>query len=171
MTKKRYIPVKKLTEERIEKLLELHDTVKPQLAVSHRRRNGVNIEKNLSVYTYQRWFNWNRHQRGFFRSCFPPELAGKAITGYFIGFPAEEGHLDLMLTWVDRIGSGTMIAYALHDNQHVWLDGRKVTVNKGEGIAFSLKVPHQVKHSTEEALWANIMVSDHIGRELLGDNY
>lgn len=155
-----YTRLPPLSKENVEALTQLYAELDPPEAVSHHRRNGVNIQNNLSVYKNTKWFWWSRKQRQLFKDNYLPAFTSKALVGYFIEFPAKRGFLDRMEAWVDASSAGVIIAYALHDNQHIWLDDKKVVLSKGEGIAFSLRRVHEVKPSKTRAVWANLMVTE-----------
>ncbi|MNF18686.1 hypothetical protein D3C80_2229140 [compost metagenome] len=46
----------------------------------------------------------------------------------------------------------------MYDGQHILINGQKVILNAGEGIAFHVSQLHEVKKSKLDALWANTMV-------------
>lgn len=155
-----YTRLPPLSKDNVAALLQLYTELDPPEAVSHHRRNGVNIQNNLSVYKNTRWFWWSRKQRQLFKDNYLSAFTNKALVGYFIEFPAKRGFLDRMEAWVDSDSAGVITAYALNDNQHIWLDGTKVVLSKGEGIAFSLRRVHEVKPSKTRAVWANLMVTE-----------
>lgn len=153
-----YRGLTRISNEDIRALKELYKELNPPYVTSHRRRNGVNIYKNLSIYKDTRWFKWSQAQRDRFRAHYPEKYHSKALVAYFIEFPKEEGFLDRMETWVGKQQKSNIIAYALNKGQHIYLNDKRVEVGQGEGIVFSLSSVHEVKPSKAGALWANVMV-------------
>lgn len=119
-------------------------------------RLGANGIERLSNYSHSRWFDWSADQRTAFKNAFGSET-DKALVGWFLKFPANTGFLDLMTYWQDKIMAGNIIAYALNDNQRIWLNDTEILVNRGEGVKFSLKIPHEVKVSNSPQNWACVM--------------
>lgn len=153
-----YYLLPNLESDKVEALKSLYAELKPPLAESFRRRRGVNTNKRLSQYRTTKWFTWNQAQRDMFRLNYPERYHSKSIVSYFIEFPKNHGFMDRMTTWVGDRHCGTIIAYALNDGQHILINDQKVTLNKGEGMVFNLKHIHEVKPSTINSLWANVMV-------------
>lgn len=122
-------------------------------------RLGANGANKLSKYSHSRWFNWNATQRSLFKSSFGSE-SQKAIVGWFLTLPADTGFLDLMTYWQDKIMAGTIIAYALDNDQRIWLNNNEIILNRGEGLEFSLRIPHEIKSSSVQQKWACIMKLD-----------
>ncbi|AEH03580.1 hypothetical protein AVT69_gp155 [Pseudomonas phage PhiPA3] len=150
-----------LTEAELETLLTLKDQVPFKIATSYKRRMGENGNKALSIYNYSKWFEWTKPQRELFKEGFSNDALDKAVQGWFLELPAGKGFLDRMTTWVDKPGSGTIIATALKD-QDILLDDKSVHLKKGEQIGFHLSTIHQIAPSKEGQLWACIMVrGDH----------
>jgi len=148
-----YKKLSKLNQESVNNLIELYDEV--QFINKNIRTGASGIEK-MSVYFYSKWKTWNRHQTSKFKNCFSQTLVDNSLIGWFLKFPSNKGFLDLMTTWVGK-DCGTVYAYALEDNQKIWLNGIEITVNKGEGIEFCLSIPHEVKLSSLEQKWACLM--------------
>jgi hypothetical protein len=144
----------KMSDVQVQTLISLKTEVNMSSAIEH---YGVNGFENISVYTVSKWYNWNRLQKKLFKECFNQEYISKALIGWFLHFPETTGLLDLIKYWEDKSIANTVIAYALSD-QEIWLDGQQVLVAKGEGIAFNLKVPHEVKARPAEHNWACLMV-------------
>lgn len=119
-------------------------------------RLGANGIEKLSRYSYSRWFDWTNDQRTTFKNSFGSD-ANTALVGWFLTFPANTGFLDLMTYWQDKTMAGNIVSYALNDNQRIWLDGTEVAVNRGEGVKFSLKIPHEIKISTVTQNWVCVM--------------
>lgn len=124
-------------------------------------RVGANGIEKLSKYSYSRWYDWTADQRAAFKHAFGAS-SNKALVGWFLIFPENTGFLDLMTYWQDKTMAGNIIAYSLNDNQRIWLDGAEITVNRGEGLKFSLKVPHEVKSSNITQNWVCIMQLDNV---------
>jgi len=143
-----------LSNEQLTTLLGLIEQIE---FTDKKKRMGVNGVNNVSVYTYSKWKSWNRNQVKEFKSMFSNPDIDRSIIGWFLKFPAEVGFLDLMTTWVGK-PCGSIIAYSLADSQVIWLNGREVTVNRGQGIKFSLSVPHEVKPVSFEQNWACLML-------------
>jgi hypothetical protein len=158
MTEFAHLP--KLEPEAVEALRALYTEFNPRFATSMRRRVGANVAENLSVYKDTRWFKWTADQRKRFKDAFAnrPSVT-KALVGYFLEFPKNDGFLDLMNTWVDAGDRAAIIvAYALKDGQNITINDEKHILNAGDGIAFRVSCLHEVKKSKLDALWANTMV-------------
>ncbi|MNF35470.1 hypothetical protein D3C81_331420 [compost metagenome] len=155
-----YTHLPKIETEAVEALRTLYTEFNPRFATAQRRRVGANTNQNLSVYKDTRWFKWSAEQRKRFKDAFnnSPHVA-RALVGYFLEFPKNSGFLDLMDTWADQgERSAIIVAYAMYDGQHILINGQKVILNAGEGIAFHVSQLHEVKKSKLDALWANTMV-------------
>jgi len=120
-------------------------------------RVGASGNNKMSIYSYSKWFAWSRIQRNEFKQAVGKELADQAMAGWFLNFPANRGFLDLMTYWQDKVMAGRVISYALAD-QDIWLNGQKITILKGEGIQFSLKIPHEIKQSSRDQAWACLLL-------------
>lgn len=120
-------------------------------------RLGSGGLQKLSNYSYSRWYDWTSEQRNTFKQLFHPADANNSVVGWFLTFPAEIGFLDTMTYWQDKLMAGTVVAYALSNNQSIYLNNECITLNKGEGIRFSLRTLHEVKSSTFEQKWACLM--------------
>ena len=143
-----------LNEEAVSQLQSLNAAV---TMTGQNRRVGANGVDHMSVYTYSKWHTWNRLQKTQFKQSFGPEV-DTAVIGWFLQFPPITGFLDLMTAWVDtKTAAGTIVAYALDNNQTIILNNTPVTVNKGEGIKFSLRVPHEIRQSPAGQKWACLM--------------
>lgn len=154
-----YTRYSKLSDESLAALDQLCTELEWKHSTSHRRRMGENGINALSEYDNTRWFTWTHEQRLRFRAAMPENQQKKALVGYYIQFAPVTGFLDRMTTWVDKpASSGTIIAYALQDNQVIYLNDEPVVVNRGEGIGFNLGTVHEVKASEQGQLWANMMV-------------
>ena len=143
-----------LTNDNLVKLESLSDSVAYNSKIQHVGEHGYD---QLSVYDTSKWYDWNRAQKQEFKSCFEYDLSNKALIGWFLKFPKTTGFLDLMNYWKDTDSAGVIIAYALEENQDIYLNGVKVVVHKGEGIAFSLRTEHEVKKKATEQKWACMM--------------
>lgn len=138
--------------------LQTFDTLVQQVSFTNNNiRLGANGTEKVSKYFYSRWFDWNNAQRISFKNCFGT-AADNALVGWFLTFPANTGFLDLMTYWQDKVMAGVVVAYALEDNQKIWLDGKELIFNKGEGLKFNLKVLHEVKNSNMQQKWACLML-------------
>jgi hypothetical protein len=148
-----YTRLETFDENTVQSLRALFETVE---FTSKNKRLGEGGSANISVYTYSKWKTWNRMQVRNFKSIFDSADVDKSIIGWFLHLPANAGFLDLMTVWVGK-SAGTVIAYALEDNQKIWLGGTEITVNKGEGIKFNLSVPHEIKKSNVNQKWSCLM--------------
>ena len=148
-----YTNLPKLNQENIDKLTELRFQV--TFTDKDKRVGSSGLEK-MSVYTYSKWKGWSRSQVATFKGALDKTLVDKALIGWFFKFPSTTGFLDLMTTWVGK-DCGIVSAFSLEDNQKIWLNGEEITLNKGEGIQFSLSVPHEVKAASFEQNWACLM--------------
>ena len=122
--------------------------------------NNIRIGKNsldkLSVYSNSKWHDWTRDQRSSFKNILSSHI-DTAVIGWFITFPANTGFLDTMDYWVDKPDSGTVVAFSLTNNNNITIAGNTVTLNKGEGIKFSLREIHEVGIASSERSWACLM--------------
>ena len=121
-------------------------------------RLGANNYGNLSKYEVSKWKGWNRTQRSAFKSYFAEEDINKAVIGYFIKFPANTGFLDEMNAWDGETVAGTIIAYSLTDNNSITIDGKIVTLQRGQGVEFSLTNTHSISTAGVERNWACLML-------------
>ena len=121
-------------------------------------RLGANKFDKLSVYKFSKWKDWSRDQRANFKSCFTSSDIDKSVIGWFLSFPANTGFLDTMNAWQDAKASGTILAYSLTENNKIIISGAEVTLNRGEGIEFSLINQHSVSISASERNWACLML-------------
>lgn len=140
--------------------LQTFDTLVQQVSFTNDNiRLGANGTEKVSKYFYSRWFDWTDTQRAEFKHCFSA-TASKPLVGWFLTFPANTGFLDLMTYWQDKVMAGVVVAYALENNQKIWLNGKEVTLDRGQGLEFSLKVLHEVKSSPIQQKWACVMQLD-----------
>jgi hypothetical protein len=121
-------------------------------------RLGANKFDKLSVYEFSKWKDWSRDQRANFKSCFTSSDVDKSVIGWFLSFPANTGFLDTMNAWQDAKASGTILAYSLTANNKITISGTEVTLNRGEGIEFSLTNEHSVSILASERNWACLML-------------
>jgi hypothetical protein len=153
-----YTRLHTLSETAVTELRELKDEVSFSDSYGARRRQGKNDANALSIYNYSKWFSWTHDQRLTIRKILPEKQTQKAKQVWFLDIPARKGFLDVMTYWVPYAHlCGKVCAYALMDNQTIYLDGNAVTLNKGEGIYFCLSQIHQIKPSKEGQLWACVM--------------
>lgn len=120
-------------------------------------RLGENGHNKRSVLTYSKWYNWNREQRSSFKGCFDASQIESAVVGWFLCFPKDIGFLDLMKTWQNQTMAGVITAYSLEADQSIILDGNRISLDRGQGINFSLKIPHEVTPCNFDQKWACLM--------------
>jgi hypothetical protein len=149
-----YKNLPKLNQENIDNLNGLRSQI--TFTDTDRRLGNSGLQK-MSVYTYSKWKSWNRTQVATFKESLNQQIVDKALIGWFLKFSANTGFLDLMTTWVGK-DCGTIAAFSLEDNQKIWLNGEEITLNKGEGIQFSLSVPHEIKPAITDQCWACLMM-------------
>jgi hypothetical protein len=149
-----YKKLANISNESVIKLEALNAIVKQSNEIQHVGVNGYN---KLSVYTTSKWYDWTRAQKQEFKNCFAPELVEQSLIGWLLTFPRTTGFLDLMDYWKDTDSAGVIVAYAL-DNNEIYLNGTRVVVHQGEGIAFSLRTEHEVKKKAIEQKWACMML-------------
>jgi hypothetical protein len=142
-----------LTSESIEILTALQHSVSMD---SRNIRLGKNGYDKLSDYEESKWTSWTRQEKSTYKAVMG-NLIDKSLIGWFLRFPENSGFLDEMDYWVNRPSAGLVVAYALKDNQKICIAGEEITVNKGEGIRFSLKEIHEVKSGQSEQIWACLM--------------
>lgn len=140
----------------LEKTNQLKDLFSSVEFTNKDRRLGNSGLDKMSIYNYSKWKSWNRHDVQKFKQAFEQNLVEKSLIGWFLEFPADTGFLDLMTTWVGK-DCGIISAFSLVDNQSIWLDGEEVNLKQGEGIEFSLSIPHEVKQSAARQQWACLM--------------
>jgi hypothetical protein len=135
------------------------DTLKSNVDfLSNSIRLGVNNYSNLSKYEVSKWKGWTRTQRSTFKSCFADEDINKAVIGYFLKFPANTGLLDDMNAWDGESVAGTIVAYSLTDNNTITIDNQVISLDRGQGVEFSLTNIHSVSTSSAERNWACLML-------------
>jgi len=149
-----YKQIPKLVDENLIKLVNLSNVVSYRDKIEHIGVNGYN---RLSVYNTSKWYDWTRQQKQEFKSCFENDFSNNAIIGWFLKFPKTIGFLDKIDYWKTTNSAGIILAYALNDEQNIYLNDEKVIVRKGEGIAFSLRNTHEVKTKATEQNWACLM--------------
>lgn len=120
------------------------------------RLGSGGIEKR-SVYTFSKWKSWNKDQRNLFKNSLPTNQIQLSVIGWFLKFPKDTGFLDEMNYWVDMKGCGTILAYALNDNQTINIAGNNVTLNAGDGVKFNLTQLHHIDKSASGQNWACLM--------------
>jgi len=123
---------------------------------SNNVRIGTNGLDKLSVYSTSKWHDWSLEQRNNFKTLLNDHMS-TAIVGWFLEFPGNTGFLDEMDYWVDKPDSGTVVAYSLVNNNSITVAGQTVTLQKGEGIKFSLKQIHKVDIASSTRSWACLM--------------
>lgn len=143
-----------LTSETVSKLSNLSDNVQYSSKIEHL---GVNGCDRPSVYISSKWYDWTRQQKQEFKICFDSAYTDAALIGWFLKYPKDTGFLDRTEYWKNTNSAGIVLAYALNDGQDIHLDDVKVPVLKGQGIAFSLRIPHEVKAKNTEQRWACLM--------------
>jgi hypothetical protein len=121
-------------------------------------RVGAGGVENMSVLQSGKWLDWTREQRATFKSALPEDQVSKAVVGSFLHIPATTGFLDAQDYWVNAKMCGTMYAYALETGQKIIINGKSVTVKKGQGIKFSLKEVHEIKGTSADQNWACLML-------------
>jgi len=144
----------KLNSEQVNALRLLKDEV---VMTNKHIRLGENGTDNMSVYNYSKWSTWNRSQKSQFKSYFPSESIEKSVIGWFLNLPPNTGFLDKMIAWRNQNHCGTVVAFAL-DDQQIYLNDQAITVESGEGIQFKLNVDHNIKPSGTDRNWACVMV-------------
>lgn len=143
----------KLSEDKIAFLENLSDRVDYR---SNNIRVGASGPSKMSVYSYSKWYDWNRNQRRDYKACFIPEVSEPAMMGWFLKFPQSTGFLDRMTYWVGNRLAANVTVFALKD-QEIILDNNIIRVPKGEGLKFNLAIPHEIKLSQTEMRWACLM--------------
>lgn len=149
-----YKKLSKLTEENTAALVSLFDEIELN---SRNIRPGANAEKRLSIYKSSRWYEWNRTQKNHFKALMPTNYVNQSVVGWYLHFPANTGFLDLMTAWQDTPVAGHIVAYAL-TSAEIIINGETVRVQAGDGIAFCLSEPHEVKPKAYEQNWACLML-------------
>jgi len=109
------------------------------------------------VYRHTNWNEWSAEKRDRFKSNFDPELVNKSVIGWFLQIPADIGNLPYNDTWVNADMAGTVYSYALQPDTQIILNGMKFVLDEGQGIKFSLKIPHEIPASQNEQNWACMM--------------
>lgn len=138
--------------------LRLHYSQVPHVqASSHRRRMGENGPLAPSVYTFSRWYTWTKAKRDDFKALWREDIIKDAMVGWHLAFPPVIGFLDRMTTWVGEIRTGSVVSYNIGGDCTILIDDRPVVVKHGEGIAFNLRMIHEIKASKAGQQWACIM--------------
>lgn len=149
-----YNRLQDLSEEAVNKLLEIKQNVTFTAATGSRRRVGKNTVEALSIYNYSKWFTWTHAQRQAFRSCVPPKQTELAKQVWYLEIPPNKGFLDVMTYWVGTGNQcGKVCVYALQP-QTIRIAGADVHLEKGEGIYFCLSEIHSISPSKTGQLWA-----------------
>lgn len=149
-----YEKLSRITNDQIQILRTLKETV--PMTDKHIRLGQHGTDK-ISIYNYSKWSLWNRVQKNNFKSIFAQEDLDKSVVGWLLNLPSNTGFLDRMIAWEGQDNCGTVVAYALED-QEIYINDAVVTVLSGEGIKFKLNQPHEIKTSSNERNWACIMV-------------
>jgi hypothetical protein len=149
-----YTKLIKLQDDKIVFLDNLSNQVNYR---SNNIRVGASGSEKMSIYSYSKWFDWNRIQRKEYKSCFDKDLLDSAMMGWFLKFPRNSGFLDLMTYWVGNKLAANVVSFALAD-QDIIINGQKITVLRGEGIKFNLGTPHEIKPSSNEMRWVCLML-------------
>lgn len=145
----------KLSSETLTELDNLKSNVH---FVSNVIRLGSGSYSNLSKYEFSKWKTWSRMQRSAFKSCFDADDINKAVIGYFLKFPANTGKLDRMNAWSGETVAGTIVAYSLSDSNSITIESQTLTLERGQGVEFSLKKIHSVSTFDIERNWACLML-------------
>jgi hypothetical protein len=149
-----YEKLDKLNDPTINKLRDLKNSVP---LANKEIRLGINRTDNLSIYKTSKWKDWSKSQRDEFKRCFNSVYVEKSVIGWFLDFPSDSGFLDLMNAWKDSSNCGTVIAYAL-DDQEIYINKLPIQIKAGEGIKFKLSVDHEIKKSSSDRSWACLML-------------
>jgi hypothetical protein len=152
-----YTKLEKLTEENINSLKTLMSSVS---FTDKKKRLGAHGLDKLSIYLYSKWHDWDRNKKQTFKSNLPLAHVEKSLIGWFLHFPETVGFLDVMDAWVGKTMAGNIVAYALEENQKIWIDNQEILLEKGEGIKFSLRYLHEIKAGNPMQNWACLMLLD-----------
>ena len=63
-----------------------------------------------------------------------------------------------MNAWSNETVAGTIVAYSLSDNNSITIESQTLTLERGQGVEFSLKNIHSVSTSDIERNWACLML-------------
>ena len=151
-----------LSEEQKNNLLTLQSQVTMVPAVSHRRRMGEHINKNLSVYNLSKYLKWTVAQRKTFKENFPANADSKAVIKWFVEYPATTGFLDRMTYWVNEPSPSWLTCYNIKGAGNIILDGKSITVPVGQGIEFSVDTVHEITPTSTGTVWACVMTCDSV---------
>lgn len=147
-----------------QKALDVLNTIStsvPFILANNRHRHiGANRGNNVSQYEFSRWYEWKRNQRNDYKTAFNPKQVERSVVGWFLKLKPNVDFLDKMTQWEGQSGFGTIVSYALQDNQAILINNRQFILNKGEGITFNVNEVHEIKPSTEGQLWACLMLPD-----------
>lgn len=110
-----------------------------------------------SQYRFSRWYEWATQDRLAFQQALPHRIERESVVGWFLHYPANQGFLDLQTHWHGAERAGTVFAWALNDEQVIHIEGERVVVPRGEGIAFNLTTRHEVKRLAHDQDWACVM--------------
>lgn len=146
-----------LSNETLETLGKLRRTVPAPTRATGRLHLGSNGVNRLSVYNVSTWFAWSRQQRQTLKQLLPSAFVDRAINGWFLEFPPEDGFLDRMTQWEGQVTTGSIVAYSLQDGQEFWIDDEPHTFDRGEGVAFPLNSVHEVLPSNDGQQWVCLL--------------
>jgi hypothetical protein len=152
----------KLPQSDIDKLIDLQLSVEMKDATSHRRRMGVNRMNRPSVYSYSRYLTWNKSQRDIFYESFPNKFVSKSIVSWFVLYPKTIGLLDRLEQWMMEKSPAWITSYNLYGSGQITMNKTDIKVEVGSGITFPLNIPHEVKESGEDSLWACVMTMNEV---------
>jgi len=131
------------------------DSIRNQIELHTNKIRVVNGKSG--AYLHSNWNEWSYEKRDMFMSCFDSDVMKKSVIGWYLNIPANVGNLPYNDSWVDAEMAGTVYAYALNDDAHILLDDVKYTLKRGQGIKFSLKIPHEIISSNIDHNWACLM--------------
>lgn len=141
----------KLTPVKIKNIIDL----KKDVELNTKR---VRVSNGIpGAYRHTNWNEWSSDKRDRFKSNFDVDLVNRSVIGWFLELPAHTGNLPYNDTWVDARMAGTVYSYALQPDTQIIIDGTKFVLDEGQGIKFSLKVPHEIPVSQIEQNWACMM--------------
>lgn len=146
-----------LQTENITKLIELSQQGTFTPSLSYRRRMGENGMNNPSMYHVWKWDKMNREQRSVIKDIIGEDIISKTVIGYFLKLE-KDGLIDRISTWKDYKLGVKMFSIALKDNQRIWIDDQKITLNAGDAIEFQIQSTHCIPKTDKEDLWLCLMV-------------
>jgi len=147
-----FTKISKLTQEQIEALIKIKDSVQ---FYNTDIRPGKNAPEIMSRYLESKWYSWSRKQKKLFQDVFESYMQS-TVMGWFLHFPVN-GFLDEMNYWENTVSCGSVVCFSLSDNNKIVIDGKETILHTGEGLSFNLKYVHSASKTDTAKDWVCLM--------------